>query len=160
MQISTLDLLLVKLGVLELHVLVHGAFGAVRFVASSHWALVMSLNLSRSPPMTFSFIVIRQIVFIHLLLTSIDRAAIFRLICTVVERAKSLSRRFGFLMVAHLIQLVGLHAVKLLIKCLTLLIQGPSRATSASSPITYLLEHLQFFIKLVIRFYFFVLLTT
>ena len=61
LQIAALDLLSIELLVLQLHVLVHGTFGAIAFMTSLDRACVMPLDFSRSSSVTFSFVIKQRV---------------------------------------------------------------------------------------------------
>ena len=57
LQVAHLDLLSIVLDMLQFHMLVHAAFGAVRLMAALDRALVVSLDLCSCPSVPLSLIV-------------------------------------------------------------------------------------------------------
>ena len=57
LEVAHLDLLAIVLHMLQFHVLVHAAFGAVRLVAALNGALVVSLDLCSRPSMPLALVI-------------------------------------------------------------------------------------------------------
>lgn len=66
LQVATLNLQSIELDMLKLHVLVHGAFGAVRLVAAGNWAFEVALDFCCSSTMAFSLVIVVHGVLIDL----------------------------------------------------------------------------------------------
>ena len=124
---------------LKLHVLVHGAFGAVRLVAAGNWAFEVALDFCCSSTMAFSLVIVVHGVLIDLR-APVQRAIIVLLRHSIV--ADSLSDGLYFLHVAHRIRLGPLHAVESLVECTMLLVFSAS-ITPAHLLASYLLNQVQ-----------------
>ena len=156
LEVATLDLLLVKLCVLELHVLVHGAFAAVRFVAPSNWALEMTLDLSGGPSMAFTLVVVRQVRFVVSTIWAIG-VVLWMMVefgLTWAVDVQSLAHWVDFFRISHRVYLtvtwliLRYHTIERLVKCSVLLIYGASDSTfTAMFAIAHLLQNLHVMIK-------------
>jgi len=132
---------------LELHVLVHGAFGAVGLVAAGHWALKVTLDFGCSSAMAFSLVVVVHLVLIDL------RAPVERAIIVLLGHSigtDALSDGLYFFHVAHRIGLGPLQAVESLVECTVLLVFSASIA-AIHLLASYLLNQVQIYQVLTVR---------